>query len=362
MSKNRFVMIFMCIMVGAMVFLVQPAMAARAVYINVNPDVNEFDINGPNAVHTYTVPDGGSINDRLPLQICMTNYETSSPNHWNSIVISFGSTGGNLRGVTLPLDQTFSYGTAIPDCRDLEITVKAGPFYYEDGNNYIATFNMSEPNSGNNPATGANKPHATYEDVKNFKILVDVLQPEVSNVSCFLTDSEGMFLTDCKGVWVTDSGSDDGRFAIVANKKGIGVSTNPGQFYFNFVWYNSTKSEQTVDVNFDRLGVIPKGANAIHSALFSGDLSTVNPPIFDETNMDGIPDGSDDQASGIVVPAGYSLLVTYHLEWAHKGQKIPADIALSCEKANQVFAVHGTVSGSGIQTESCTSSALGYKK
>jgi hypothetical protein len=172
-----------------------------------------------------------------------------------------------------------------------------------------------------------------------------------------------MSLTDCTGTWVTESGSDDGRFSIVVNnKKNIQVSTNPGQFYYNFVWYNSTGSEQTVNVNFERTGVIPHGAQAIHSAVFNGYLSEVDPADFDEANMNGIPDGTDDEVLGIVVPAGSSLLVTYHLEWADKGQPVPPGIALNCEEADQLVEVIGEVSGTGITTESCTSGALGYKK
>jgi hypothetical protein len=181
-------------------------------------------------------------------------------------------------------------------------------------------------------------------------------------VSCFLTDSSGLFLTDCTAALVTNSGSANGRFAIVSNKKGIQVATNPGQFYYNFVWLTATGSEQTVDVSFNRLGVVPNGAQAIHAAVFNGYLSTVNTPAFDEANSNGIPDGKDDQALGIVVPAASSLLVTYHLTWPDLGDSVPEGCALTCEQAKQLIEVTGTVSGDGIQTESCTSSALGYKK
>lgn len=74
-----------------------------------------------------------------------------------------------------------------------------------------------------------------------------------SNVSCFLTNSDGAFLADCDGVLVTESGSDEGRFAIVVNKKQIGVATNPGQFYYNLIWHNTTGAQQTVDVEFERV-------------------------------------------------------------------------------------------------------------
>ncbi len=360
MSKRKFIIMFVCIAVGAMVLFVQPAIAAREVYINVNPSTStpggiSPDINGGvNAVYNYTVYDGESITDTIPVELCMTGSESD----WTSIDVTFGSTGGNLDGVTLPADQTFLRSAVVPDCRNLTIEIDAGPFSL--GTTYIATFNVSSTNPV--PSTGSTKPNVTFADVKNFKIQVEVLELTGSNVSCFLTDSSGLFLADCEGALVTDSGSDDGRFAIVANKKDIQVSTNPGQFYFNFVWLNTTGSEQTVNVEFDRTGVDPHGMQAIHSAVFNGYLLTVDPPVFDEANMDGIPDGTDDQASDILVPAGSSLLVTYHLTWASRGNPVPGGCALDCEEANQLIEVTGTVFGTGITEESCTSGAWGYKK
>ncbi|HSB05809.1 MAG TPA: hypothetical protein VLK23_11495 [Thermodesulfobacteriota bacterium] len=364
MSKSRFIMMFMCIAVGTMLLFIQHAMAAKNVNIDVNPSTStpggiSPDIGGVNAVYNYTVYDGESINDTIPVQICMTGYEAGTPN-WISIDSTFGSASGNLNGVTLPADEAFSSFTTVPpnDCRNLNIQITSGPLSVGVGN-YNANVNLGGSNP--NPSNGNGKPQVVFADIKNFHIRVTVLTPP-DNVSCFLTDSSGLFLTDCTGALVTDSGSDDGRFAIVANKKSIQVSTNPGQFYYNLVWLNTTGSEQTVDVNFDRTGVIPKGAQAIHSAVFNGYLSAVNPPVFDEANSDGIPDGQDDQALGIVVPAGSSLLVTYHLTWAALGNQVLGDCALNCGDSNQLIEVTGTVSGSGITTESCTSSALGYKK
>jgi hypothetical protein len=323
-----------------------------------SPDITP--VGNPNhAEYLYTVFAGQSVTDTIPVELCMTGSNTDGPPYWTSIDVSFGSAGGNLNGVTLPANQTFYRSTtSLPDCHTLNIGLATGPLNLVQ--NYVATFNVSEDNP--DPSGTQGKPNVVFADVVNFKITVVVLQPEVSHVSCFLTDSEGMFLTDCGSALVTESGSDDGRFAIVVNnKKNIQVSTNPGQFYFNFVWYNSTGSPQTVDVNFDKTGVVPQGANAIHSAVFYGDLSTVNPTVFDEANSDGIPDGSDDQALGIVVPADSSLLVTYHLEWAYRGQSADG-LLTGCENAIQFFSVTGTVSGTGITTEDCTSTASGYKK
>jgi hypothetical protein len=79
---------------------------------------------------------------------------------------------------------------------------------------------------------------------------------------------------------VTDSGSTNGRFVIVVNKKNIEVATNPGQFYYNIVWTNSTGFDQVVEVTFARTGVIPNGAQAIHGEVFPDPFTGVTPALF----------------------------------------------------------------------------------
>jgi hypothetical protein len=374
MRKSRFIILmFMCIAVGTMGLFVQPAMAARAITIDVNPltsnggttvDITPT-VNPTNATYEYTRHDGESVTDTIPVDLCMTAYDASGPPYWTSINVYFGPTaGGNLPGVNLPTGYTFVPVdiSQNPDCHKVYIDINTGAL--SEGN-YTATFNFGTSNPL--PDNGNGKPNATALDVKNFFIIVTVL-PKIEdevNVSCFLTDSSGLFLTNCSGAWVTKTESDDGRFAIVVNKKHIEVATNPGQFYFNFIWYNSTGSQQFVDVNFLKSEVIPQGANAIHSAIFPGLLSTVDPTVFDEANSNGIPDGSDDQALGILVPPDWSLLVTYHLTWEDLGELVPNGISTDCENPNQFFDITATVSGSGssiITEESCGTSAGGYKK
>jgi hypothetical protein len=180
--------------------------------------------------------------------------------------------------------------------------------------------------------------------------------------SCFLTDSSGLLLADCAGAPVTASGSSDGRFIIVVNKKNIEVATNPGQFYYNFIWRNAGVVPQTVSVAFSRLGVAPQGAQALHSWVthrFGGPITTSE---FDATNEIGLPSGSDDNVGPVSVPPGDSLIVTYHLEWTGIGGQAPSTCATSCATANQIISVTGTVSGPYITTQTCTAEARGYKK
>lgn len=341
----------------------QPAMAGKNVNIDVNPSIStggvNYGVNGVVATYQYTIYDGQSVNDTIPVQICMTGYETG----WNSLAITFGNQAGPLPGVTAPSDENFLGNAATPDCRNGQITIASGALNLTNPNlsqNFNANFSLSDDNP--NPSGTANKPQAVFADIKNIHIQVTVLPQQGSNVSCFLTDSEGNFLKDCAGTPVTESGSDDGRFAIVANKKQIEVATNPGQFYYNLIWHNTTGAAQTVNVVLARTGLSSKGRQALHAAVFNGYLNPLTQAEFDEANENGIPEGNDDAVNGISVPAGSSLLVTYHLEWTGLGAAVPANCAGTCATANQEAAVTGTVSGTGITTEACTAKAYGYKK
>lgn len=349
------------------ILLAGEAQAARNVDIRVTTSDSTGGVNtalvqnGVTATYQYTVYNGQSVNDTIPVEICMTGYSTDSP-YWSSLKVTFGNQASILPGVTPPADQTFTYGSQTPDCRSVSIQIATGPLTLSDsavGQNFNANFSLSDVFPS--PSTGGNRPQGTFTNVHNVHIKVAVL-PAVGSVSCFLTDSEGNFLNNCSGTPVSESGSDDGRFAIVANKRNIEVATNPGQFYYNLVWYNATGSSQTVDVNMARTGLAQKGRQALHAAIFNGYLDPMTPADFAVANEYGVPDGSDDKVLGVTVPAGSSLLVTYHLEWMGLGAAVPSGCAGICGGANQRAAVTGTVSGNGITTETCKADAFGYKK
>lgn len=353
----------LCAVIFSGLLLADSAWAAKSVSIEVEPAQTvggvTVDVKGAVATYQYTIYDGQSVTDTIPVEICMTGYETG----WTSLAVTFGTQGGSLSGVTPPANQTFFGNTAPPDCRELNIEIATGALTLANpgaSQNFNANFSLSDTALA--PETGTNKPQASLTSVKNIHIRVTVL-PAASNLSCFLTDSEGNFLTDCAGVPVTASGSDGGRFAIVANKKLIEVATNPGQFYYNLVWHNATGITQAVDVEFNREGtVVPKGRQAIHAAVFNGYLNPLTNAEFEAANVNGIAEGADDAVSGIEVPAGASLLVTYHLEWSGLGSPIPANCATNCSSANQRVAVTGQVSAEGIATEQCKAEAFGYRK
>lgn len=343
------------------------ALAAKTVTIDANPGISTGGVNfstpgaSDQAVYSYTINDGQAVNDTIPVEICMTAYESG----WTSIAFTFGTPSAGLPGVTASANQTFSALTSgsptpTPDCRSGSIGIATGALTSGLlGTSYVS--NISFGDASPLPATGANKPQLSFADFKKIQIKVTVL-PVSSNVSCFLTDSDGNFLTDCGGAPVDESASDAGRFALVVNKRGTEVASNPGQFYYNLVWWNKTGALQTVDVSIARDGVVPHGQQALHAAVFNGYLEPLTQSEFLAANANGIPEGHDDQVTGVQVPAGASLLVTYHLEWSGLGQPVPSDCADLCSDANQFMGVVGVVSGAGIAEEECSVSALGYRK
>jgi hypothetical protein len=125
------------------------------------------------------------------------------------------------------------------------------------------------------------------------KIMVTVNPPP--GPTCFATDSDFNFLFACDGTTAITAGT-DGRFAIVANRKNIEVATNPGQFYYNVLWKNSSGSAVTVNVAFLRAGVVANGAQAIHAAVFPAPFTGADLAGFNAVN-DAIPGGKADGIS-----------------------------------------------------------------
>lgn len=331
------------------------------------------DENGCNPyVYHFTVTDGGSVTDSLPITICLTG-QTLGDRPWTTTTFSFGSVSGNLSGVTLPSNVVFTRTDfdpyppteEAPICQTASISIATGPLI-------LSNPAISENKNGNlngigvvcAPTDSPGKCSTNPNNPPNIQIQVTIVPAASNPISCYMTDSEGLLLADCDGVPVTQSGSDDGRFSIVVNKKkNISVATNPGQFYYNVVWRNSTGSEQTVNVDFDRLNLLAKGAQAIHAAVFEEPFSDVSPELFQAVN-DAIPGGSDDAIEGITVPAGWTLWVNYHLEYGGLGEPAPDPCTGDCGDANpngDEVSVTATLSYG--ETElNCSSGAWGFKK
>ncbi len=323
--------------------------------------------NGNSAFYDYTISDGASVVDSIPVQFCVTGEENTN---WTSFQVVFGNIagGGNLPGVSLPANLTFTSAETIPStnlpvCRTATIQINTGALNLTDplvAQQFVRNVHVSIDNTV--PSTGSSKPQINPTGSTEIHIRVLVKPVVVStNISCFITDSSGNLLTKCDGTLADQSGSDAGRFAIVANKKNVEVSTNPGQFYYNVLYHNPGSSPVTVDVTFTRSGVSPKGAQAIHAALFAPPFSGMTQDGFDAVN-NAIPEGTDDQILGITIPAGWTLWVDYHLAWDGIGFAVPNGCAGECANANQPFFVTGLVQETGGHSETCTAGAWGYKK
>jgi len=302
--------------------------------------------------YEYTIaPD--SLTDTLPIQICTKSTPTYDKDGnlvatGYPLVLKFGpvGNGGNLPGVTLPAIPKFD----ADGCQTANIDIAATEL--AAGSTYNKVVEVQVDSS---------TPDNTQVNIDGRGIHVHVIvtsgQP---TVTCFVTDSSFNYLLDCSGGQVTFGNG--GRFAIVANNKKVEVATNPGQFYYNIIWTNTTGVSQTVSVTFARSSVNPHGAQAIHALVFPS-FPSLDATAFALVN-DGIPSGADDKLESVVVPAGDTLWVDYHLEWSGLGSPLPLGIGTSCSTANQSFSVTGTVKTSdGVTTfGGCTAGATGYKK
>jgi hypothetical protein len=296
----------------------------------------------------YTLNAPGSLADSLPVHICVAA-NNSSAGAWpinQALDLSFGPTGngGNLSsGVTLPAIPPFT----ADGCQDVYILINVNGLTTGGYNKVVEVkADSSSPQNAQVNITG-----------KGIHIHIDVVDAPAA-IRCFVTDSDFNSLLDCAGNQIT-SGS-DGRFVIITNNKKVEVATNPGQFYYNVLWTNTTGTGQAITVNFARTGVVPQGAQAIHAMVFPS-LPAITEANFELVN-DGVPSGADDQLDSMIVPAGYTLWVDYHLEWAGLGKLIPVSIGATCSTANQLIAVSATVSAGGEILGTCGAGALGYKK
>jgi hypothetical protein len=341
----------------ALVTISVHAQAAQvSVNVNVTPGVSApmgiIPTQPANPANTYfyeyTVTDGASIIDSIPVQLCLG----TSTGTWTSLKVNFSDPHGNLTGVTVPADTSF---TPSSPCTTVNVDINTETLKLADS----TVPEQFETNINIQPKEKVPSSLNTNNNFPTIHISVKV-SPAENDTSCFITDGGGNLLAACDGSPVTTSGSDAGRFSITVNaRKNEEVSTNPGQFYYNILWTNNTGVSQLVNVNLAGTGVIAVGAQAIHANVFPAPFSGVSVADFQLVN-NGIPGGSVGTIESIIVPAGWTLWANYHLEWADKGQQAPTTIATTCGSANQPLSITGTISG-GVDRV-CTSGAMGYKK
>jgi hypothetical protein len=329
--------------------------------------------------YEFPLQNGQSFTQTIPVQICLTSVGSTTipaPTSY-SITIGPNAVGGDLSAdVTLsPATVTFTS----PACQTIDISLSTPALNLTNPN--VAQIFTAEINdfsqqsctingaachsSGNSDiSTTLDKPHNIHVHLNVF--------PVGANFACYMSDSDGNFLLDApNGNPATQSGSNAGVFAIVANKKGVEVATNPGQFYYNFVYANSSGAATNVVVDMRTpipTGVVANGTNAVHSGLF-GDVTNANFQSSFECANDGsgcysTPWGASGvvpypQPGTISVPNNMTLLVTYHLEWA--SLKKPWSAGCSGSPLTCPISVTGalTVNGTTVLPQ-CTAGAFGY--
>jgi hypothetical protein len=314
--------------------------------------------------YLYSFTQGSGFTDSIPVNVCTTSttgtYYSGTPpqpagtftayagydSATSGVIFSWSPDGGGgtlpSGDYTLPTIPTFNSDT----CHLVNILLD---FTTLTAGTYNLNFHLASQSVPNNVTSDVDGP-------TNVHIVVDVAEPE-GGPTCFITDSDFNFLLDCSSKPV----GTDGTFRIVTNKKGIEVSTNPGQFYYNLLWTNDSGTDQTVSVNFARYGVSPHGAQAIHAGLFPPPFSGETLENFNTVN-DAIPSGHDDSLESVTVPDGWTLWVDYHLQWSDLGSSAAAGISGDSCSANACFKVEGSIVTQSGTLGPCTAGACGYKK
>jgi hypothetical protein len=313
------------------------------------------DTAGGNYRYVYNIATGQSISDTIPVKLCTSTTDPENDFTY-SLTLAFSGPSGDSIGEAVPSNPILT----ADGCQTVNITVNSGTF--NTIGIYAANSQVSVAQNGFIYTGGSPSPHLPTTEPNNtlgeIQVRVNVTDPSQPPPSCFISDSDFNFLLSCSGE--AQRYGNGGRFSIVANKKGIETATNPGQFYYNVLWTNHTGSDQTITVNFARIGVIPQGAQAIHAAIFPSF------PVLSEFNFDvvnsAIPSGADDALESVIVPNGSTLWVDYHLEWSSLGGP-STGTPLTCDLAGtNCFKVLATISSGGTTLGTCEAGACGYLK
>jgi hypothetical protein len=301
--------------------------------------------------YVICVPSGGSLNDTLHIKFT----DTDNNGVLGEIAtISFGAVGNPslTSGITVPGSITLDDQTNTTDTVDVPISMSSPA----DGN-YQANLQISVSPPGSFTIT---------HDNIHIQVTVGGACNPSSEISCFFTDSNFLDLTDCSGASVTINTG--GRFQVVTNSKKIATATNPGQFYYNMLWSNTTGSDQTVTVNLTSANLAPSNTNSLGQpiaqaahAYFFDTATGFTDPLADWlfVNSSGQKCGPSGPCT-ITVLANNTLFITWHLVWTGIGQNA-SGILTGCAYASAPISATGEVVGTNID-QSCTADALGYRK
>jgi len=300
---------------------------------------------GSNWTYAYTLSCNQTLSDTLPVELMISN--TNSSSSTESYDIGFSKSGDTADIFTTGFDfsETFSLGDDA-NAVTKNIPISSGVLAPDD---YTLNINITTPPG-----------KLTEPNPKDIKVNVHVEECTASAPSCFFTDSEGDFLADCSGELV--STSEGGTFMLVNKKNGTTVATNPGQFYYNYLWTNSGEALD-VEIQLDGLvNLAPKGANAVHAYTFGPSGFTQSVEAFDMVNNDGTPCGPDGPCT-VHVGAGETLWVTWHLAYEGIGSSHP-EAGYSCPGEEEIEAsVHLVNASTYLEVAgACTTNATGYNK
>ncbi len=290
--------------------------------------------NGANWVYAYTLPCNSSLSDTLHVELTIFNTNTTTP---ESYTIGFSQAGSSPVVATLPASFSLT-DNGVTVTKDIPIAANnLAP------GNYELNINIDTPPSD-----------LTESNAKKIHVMIQVNECAASAPTCFFTDSNGEFLADCSGDLV--STNEGGKFMLVNKKNGVIVSTNPGQFYYNYIWSNDGAAGSAVwtSTSGTLTNLVPQGANAVHAYTFDTSGFTQNLDAFEIVNHDGTPCGPSGPCT-INVGKGQTLWVTWHLAYSGIGLPKPGATYL-CETADEVI---GAVANTNI-AGACSTSAKGY--
>jgi hypothetical protein len=336
---------------GVMAMIAVPALAGGpgkdTLVVTGLTDSNGFTptLSGNPSEYFYatTVPSNAAVADVVPVLLEIFDTDNNGPGQ--TYTITMNAVGQLASAFTFDSGGSFTMTDPSSSTKNVYInTTNLAP------GDYHANVQIDGA-----PANALSVTHSTLH------FLIHVVDAGPAAPLCYFTDSEGLLLTDCSGN-PTYSG---GEFLVVSNQKKI-TATNPGQFYYNFIWTNQTGH----DVTFSSLGltgnnVSPSGANSVHVLVYNASQFTAN---FDAVNQSGTPCGKTGTTckSPITVHNGETLWLTWHLQYTWIGWQLWPDIPPAGAKYCGLASQHGTIwANANLESPdlpsalSCSSSANG---
>jgi hypothetical protein len=259
----------------------------------------------------------------------------------------FSDVAGDLPGIpgatiTFNPDVSESFTPAdLNSCKDTSIVISIPVMPA------VTTATMFAGNLHIGPVTGGQR------DPRNLSVGIGPTQnihirlhPASTNTAptCYFTAEDGTWLLKADSTPANASGETDGLFTYNVQNGGPNdgkiKSTQPGQFSYDFVWTNTTGTDQTVAFTVSSAsGVTAAPGNPIQYAVVSSLTGVVTASSFDAPSTSPLP-------PSILVPNTDALIVTYHLSYSGIGS-FPIDAPTS-------MLVTGTLTPGG----NCTAGAL----